>query len=165
MPTPCISPAGPAGPDNTPLATTCHCALTRGKRTHTSAQSDLMQLNASQLSPGTQPPAPHCSARTRNSLQRNSHLTVHLPCDCDHAVQPGIHAHVCHAASAPGPPAAHAARLAAAVANAMASTPLYSNPGHSTAAHDWGAPATAQLLLLLAALLATLPTRLLEAPH
>jgi len=120
-----------------------------------------MQLNASQLSPGTQPPAPHCSARTRNSLQRTSHLTG----DCDHAVQPGNHAHVCHAASAPGPPAAHAARLAAAVANATASTPLYSNPGHSTAAHDWGAPATAQLLLLLAALLATLPTRLLEPPH
>jgi hypothetical protein len=140
-----------------------------------------MQLNASQLSPDTRPLAPHCSARTRNSLQRNSHLT----CDCDHAVQPGIHAHVCHAASAPGPPAAHAARLAAAVANAMASTPLYSNPGHSTAAHDWGAPATAQLpaplllqlplklslahsvplLLLLPELLATLPTRLLKAPH
>ena len=143
-----------------------------------------MPLNASQLTPGTQPPAPHCSARTRSSLQSNLHLTVHLPCDCDRAVQPGIHAHVCHAASA-GPSAAHAARLAAAVANAMASTPLYSNPGHSTAAHDWGAPATAQLpapllmqlplrlslahsvppLLLLAALLAPLPTRLLEAPH
>ena len=139
-----------------------------------------MQLNASQLSPGTQPPAPHCSARTRNSLQRTSHLTG----DCDHAVQPGNHAHVCHAASA-GPSAAHAARLAAAVANAMASTPLYSNPGHSTAAHDWGAPATAQLpaplllqlplrlslahsvplLLLLPELLATQPTRLLKAPH
>ena len=144
-----------------------------------------MPLNASQLTPDTQPPAPHCSARTRSFLQSNLHLTVHLPYDCDRAVQPGIHVHVCHAASAPGPPAAHAARLAAAAANAMASTPLYSNPGHSTAAHDWGAPATAQLpapllmqlplrlslahsvppLLLLAALLAPLPTRLLEAPH